>query len=149
MSKINSILKIKDYDEKYEKIEDLREDYPKNQYVYFEIAYLADENSNYKNAVKYYTKAIKINSNYAYAYNNRGLAYKNLKEYDKAIENYDKALNINPKYAKAYNNRGNAYYYRKKYDKAIIDYDKAIQLNPNYAAAYSNRGNAYSDSEGL
>ncbi len=46
----------------------------------------------------------------AWAYYNRGIAYKNLKDYRRAIEDYDQALRLDPDYVKAYNNRGYAYY---------------------------------------
>ncbi len=52
-----------------------------------------------------YNKAIEINPQYAYAYNNRGWVYYNLKEYDKAIKDYNKALEIDPKVPSASNNK--------------------------------------------
>ncbi|MGB5772260.1 MAG: tetratricopeptide repeat protein, partial [Crocosphaera sp.] len=51
---------------------------------FFESGYLHYNLSEYDKAIADYTKAIELNPNYAYAYNNRGLAYYNLKEYQKA-----------------------------------------------------------------
>jgi tetratricopeptide (TPR) repeat protein len=42
----------------------------------------------------------------AWAYNNRGNAYKDKGEVDRAIADYDQALRLDPKYVKAYINRG-------------------------------------------
>src|SRR5215475_13707538 len=81
--------------------------------------------------------------NLAWAYTNRGIAYRAKGEPDRAIADYDKAIWLNPKFADAYNGRGNAYDDKGDRDRAIADFDQAILLNPNYADAYNNRGIAY------
>jgi lipoprotein NlpI len=83
--------------------------------------------------------------NLATAFNNRGNAYDDKKQYDRAIQDYDQAIKLNPNYALAFLNRGNAYQNKDQYDRAIQDYDQAIKLNPNYALAFYNRGLAYDD----
>ena len=67
----------------------------------------------------------------AWAYNNRGSAKFNLKDYQGAIEDYDKAIELDPNYAKAYNNRGAAKGNLGDNQGAIKDYDKAIEIDPN------------------
>jgi tetratricopeptide (TPR) repeat protein len=94
-------------------------------------------------ALKYYSKAIELNPEYVFAYNNRGLAYSHLKEYDKAISDYNRAIELNPEHAKAYYNRGVAYSDLKEYGKAISDYNKAIELNPEHAPSYENLTELY------
>ena len=96
-----------------------------------------------KNAIMHYTKAIELKSDYADAYNNRGIAYANKGDLDSAITDYTKAIELKPNYADAYNNRGIAYGYKGEYDPAIEDFTKAIQLKPDYADAYNNRGVDY------
>jgi len=86
-------------------------------------------------------------TNLSIAFNNRGIAYYNKKDYDRAIQDYDQAIRLNPSFADAFNNRGNAYYYKKDYDRAIQDYTEAIRLNPSFALAFNNRGNAYRDKQ--
>ena len=81
--------------------------------------------------------------NLAWAYTNRGIAYRAKGEPDRAIADYDKAIWLNPKFPDAYNGRGSAYDDRGDRDRAIADYDQAIRLNPNFADAYNNRGIAY------
>jgi tetratricopeptide (TPR) repeat protein len=39
---------------------------------------------------------VKIDPNFAYAYDNMGICYRRLEEYDKAIEAYEKSLKIDP-----------------------------------------------------
>ena len=104
----------------------------------------ADE-GRHSEAIDEFTNAINLDPKYAYAYNNRGASYHDLKEYDKAIADYTEIIALDPKHAMAYNNRGNSYYALKEYDKAIADYTEAIALDPKLACAYNNRGNSYDD----
>ena len=102
---------------------------------------LQDE-EEWREAVVYYGKSIKLNPQNETAYNNRGNAKFYLKQYNEAIEDFSKSIKLNPQDAKAYNNRGSAKDSLKQYNEAIEDYNQAIELNPQYAEAYNNRGNA-------
>ena len=97
----------------------------------------------YKNAIRYYTEAIKLKPNFAIAYNNRGVAYFNTGGFDAAIQDYNNSIRLNPEYAQVYNNRGVAYFNIVDFEAAIEDYNKAIDLNPEKANFYNNRGVAY------
>jgi tetratricopeptide (TPR) repeat protein len=104
------------------------------------------ENGQYsdpKKALNYWNKAIRKDSKSAELYNNRGLAYHNLKQYQKAISDFSQAIQMKPEDATAYNNRGNTHYEMLKYDLAEADYNKSIELSPDYANAYLNRGLVY------
>jgi tetratricopeptide (TPR) repeat protein len=104
------------------------------------------ENGKYndpKKALSYWNKAIRKNSKSAELYNNRGLAYYNLKQYQQAVKDFSQAIRMKPQNATAYNNRGNAYYEMFKYDLAEADFNESIELNPDYANAYLNRGLVY------
>jgi len=93
--------------------------------------------------IKCYTQAIKLNPEFAEAFNNRGVVYADKGLYDQAIDDCTRALEINPKDALAFNNRGNAYFDKGLYDQAIEDYTRAIKINPKDALAFYNRGLAY------
>jgi len=43
----------------------------------------------------------------ALAYNNRGVAYYDIKKYSQAHQDYTEAIKIDPLYVRAINNRGN------------------------------------------
>ena len=77
------------------------------------------------------------------AYNNRGLALKNMGRLHEAIEDFDRAIALNPDYTLAYNNRGVTFKKAGMLREAIEDFDRAIALNPSYYNAYNNRGSAY------
>ena len=98
---------------------------------------------DYKGAIKFFNEALQLKSDWDWAYNNRGAAYRNLKQYEFALQDYNRAVELNPNNFEAYFNRGLTFYSQKQYDSAIQDYDKAISLNPNYFQAYNNRGYVY------
>ena len=92
-------------------------------------------------------KAIELNPNGADAYNYRGVAYTDSKQYERAIEDFNKTIEFDPKNADAHNNRGVAYCFLGHYERAIEDFNKAMELNPNFIMAYSNRELALSKLE--
>jgi hypothetical protein len=96
-----------------------------------------------KKAVDYWSRAIRSKQNTVEAYNNRGLAYHELKQYDKAIKDYNQAIRLDPARVAAYNNRGNSYYEKDEYQLALADFDQSLKRNPDYAKAHLNRGLVY------
>ncbi len=97
---------------------------------------LLTKNNNEK--IKFYSKVLEINSEYADAYINRGNSYCHLMENDKAIKDYNKALEINPEIADAFYNRGIVYINLNEYDKAIKDFNKTLEIDRLYIDAYLN-----------
>ena len=77
----------------------------------------------------YFTQTIKIDPNFAQAYNNRGNARYLLKDTQGAIDDYTQAIHIDPNYAKAYYNRGLARYLLGDKQSAIKDYTQAIKID--------------------
>lgn len=100
----------------------------------------AIQSGQYQRAIEEFSKAISLDSNYAYAYASRGAAYYNLKEYKRAIEDFDKAITCNPGDATVYVARGAACYCLRQFQRAVEDYDSAISLRPALADAYAGRG---------
>ena len=96
-----------------------------------------------KKAVAYLEKAIQEKPNFAEAYNNRGNAYREMKQYALAMQDYNKAISLKPNLEKTFNNRGNIYFDQRNFQMAIADYNKALSLNASYNLAYLNRGLAY------
>ncbi len=81
-------------------------------------------------AIADYTEAIRLDPDYAVAYNNRGLAYRYLGEYERAIDDCTEAIRLDPDLAIAYNNRGYAYHDLGEYERAIADLESYLQLAP-------------------
>jgi tetratricopeptide (TPR) repeat protein len=96
---------------------------------------------------------VKLDPQYALAYNNRGYAYFMQKNYDRAIIDYDQAIRLNPMPAVAgvggsshvniYVNRGVAYALKGDFDHALSDYYEAIRVDPKYARAFGSRGHVF------
>jgi tetratricopeptide (TPR) repeat protein len=101
-------------------------------------------NQKWQEAIDLYTKAIKQDPRYAYAFISRGIAYASIGELDRAISNFSDALKVDLKYTEVYNNRGVALMYLGRYNKAVEDLTKAIECDPAFAQLYYNRGLAYS-----
>ena len=93
-------------------------------------------------AIDIYSQAIKIEPDFAEAYNSRGIAYDGMGDYDQAIRDYNKAIELKSDYVKVHNNRGIAYVNKGDYENAIRDFNQAIELKLDCVEAYNNRGNA-------
>jgi tetratricopeptide (TPR) repeat protein len=109
---------------------------------YFLVASESYEAGNYQQAAVNYDKAIKINPQYAEAYNNRGnLRYHHLNNPAGALADYDKAITLRPNGTLTYVNRGGLKADRFNDIKgAIADFDKSIALDDQDYLVYNNRG---------
>jgi len=94
-------------------------------------------------AVDYWNKAVGNDPKSAETYNNRGLAYYNLKQPLQAIKDYSQAIHLKSEFAEAYNNRGNAYYELNQYELAEADFNQSLRFKSDYANAFLNRGLVY------
>jgi tetratricopeptide (TPR) repeat protein len=103
---------------------------------------------HYPEAIKDYSKAIRINPHNADAYLGRGTAKIYLKEYKEAIVDFDSSISLKKNFATAYNNRAVCKSALNNFKGAIQDYDKAIELNPADPVYYLNRGICYDESLG-
>ena len=95
---------------------------------------------DFSTALDFINKAIKINPNFAEAYNEQGNALNELKKLEEAIKSYNNAININPEYADAYYNKGLVFHELKKLESAVQNYDKAIKINPKHIMSHNNKG---------
>lgn len=93
-------------------------------------------------ALEEFTEAIRIDSNYAMAYNGLGLVYGALREDAKADSNFKRALQIEPNNSESRNNYGSFLCSRNRIDESIVQFTEAVK-NPLYATpgvAYMNAG---------
>ncbi|QSJ14941.1 tetratricopeptide repeat protein [Nostoc sp. UHCC 0702] len=101
------------------------------------------QHGSYFEAIQYFTEAINLKNDFAWAYSNRCLGYLQLGDYHNAIADCNQALNLTPNNVEAYLNRGLAYYRQGNYLAAIADDDQVIAIKPDDFRAYYNRGIAY------
>jgi tetratricopeptide (TPR) repeat protein len=90
-------------------------------------------------ARKDFERALKMEPNYADAYNNLGAVHYQDHQLKPAIKQYQKAIALNPAFATYHSNLGTAYMERKEFDKAAAEYARALQLDPD---VFEHRGSA-------
>lgn len=86
--------------------------------------------SNFRDAVRFYEEALKIDSCYSPAWNNLGVTRFEQKQYNRAIEAYDAALRCNANDLEAILNRTNAYYETNQLYRAEDDLQYLIRQMP-------------------
>jgi len=96
----------------------------------------ATKSEDFRKSIECYRKAVKIDPNFAYAYDNMGICYRRLEEYDKAIEAYEKSLKIDPYGTMPLQNLGIVYQRKKEYAKAIAAYERLAEIDSKNAEVY-------------
>ena len=107
---------------------------------FFSIGCLLSEGGQSEKALAAYDTAIRLQSDYAEVYNNRGNIKNGLGSHDAALDDYDEAIRLNPNFAEAYSNRGSMKFRLGKHAAALADLNEAIRLQPGFMNAYINRG---------
>ena len=142
MRKLSNALNANDMEAAKKIIEtDVKRYLPKSEY-YFYLGLVTDD---FNEKLKFYTKAIEQNPEYADAYINRGLVKNELEDYEGSIKDYDKAIELDPRCSLAYNNRGYTKHKKGDYEGALADYNKAILLNPKLNIAIDNKAKLLSE----
>ena len=91
---------------------------------------------DYKNAIKFYKKAVNKDKNFAFAWDNLGLSYRKDGQFKKAIEAYDKSIELDPTGAVPLMNKPIAFLMDGKLQEAILAYQDYIRVFPNDAEGY-------------
>lgn len=81
-------------------------------------------------ARKEFQKAIKLDKDYAEAYNNLGALYYNGHRWGPAIKEYKKAIKLDDSSASFHSNLGTAYFSEKDFNRAVKEYQRAMELDP-------------------
>ena len=127
----------------FKKLED-SEEYTKIKPIYASTCYykgiaLAHLKKDEK-AIEAYGKAIELDPEYAYAWNDMGTALKNLWKHEKAIKAYEKAIGLKPKYALPYAYLGELYLAHGDLETASCCISKACDLDKRNALSLLLRG---------
>jgi tetratricopeptide (TPR) repeat protein len=111
--------------------------------AYSARATLLRKEKKYREAIQYYTQAIKLNAIDHESYNNRANIYMDLNKFDSAYLDYKQALAVKPNYHVAMDNLGGWYARRNVYDSALYYFNRVLEQKPDYKVTYSNRGLTY------
>lgn len=117
--------------------EDVVEKFPQNSRAHnnlgaaYFVAGLTDK------AIKHYSTAVILRSDFAMAHNNLGLAYKTKGLTDKAIEHYLTALKLKPDYVEVHKKIGFLYDELGLIGKAVEHFNKVLTFRPDDAEAHN------------
>jgi tetratricopeptide (TPR) repeat protein len=103
---------------------------------------LLDAQNKPGEAIEEFRRAIKIRSDYGYAYYNYGNALAAQGKLEDSLPRFRDALKLMPDYSNGYYNLGNSLMRLGRTDEAIVQYREALRLSPDYANAYHNLGTA-------
>ena len=87
------------------------------------------ENKNYKKALVHFNKAVLIDDEFTFAWDNIGICNRYLENYDEAIKAYEKSIEINPNGLFPLQNLAIVYAYKKEFDKAIVTYERMALID--------------------
>ncbi|NJM76771.1 MAG: tetratricopeptide repeat protein [Acaryochloridaceae cyanobacterium RU_4_10] len=75
----------------------------------------------------------------AFAWINRGVAHRQLKQWEKAIADYDRAINIEPNDPLTWAAQGFVFEKLARFNESLTSYDRALQISPKFSLALVGR----------
>lgn len=90
----------------------------------------------YDKAIKSFKQAVKIDPDFAFAWDNLGLAYRKTERYKKAITAYEKSIEIDPTGLTPRQNLAIVYNYTGDYNKAIEAYESMAEIDDTNPEVY-------------
>ncbi len=98
----------------------------------------------YEQALRAFQRGLRLEPDYAPAYDGKGQALCGLKRYTEALRAYQEGIALGGDYlAVMYTNLGAAFWALGMLEDALASYHQAITLDPMYAPAYAARGDAF------
>ena len=99
--------------------------------------------NDYANALPFYEKAVKIDPNFAFAWDNIGVCNRRLGDFDAAIKAYKKSIKVDPVGLTARTNIALAYVGNKDFKMAIKSYEDLAKLDKDNPEVYYGLGIVY------
>jgi tetratricopeptide (TPR) repeat protein len=121
-------------------IEALVKDFPNSPILYNIRASCYKANGQINASIKDYEKAVILKPDYAEAYYNLGITFRELGQLEAALKSYEKALAIKHEYPEAHNNLGSVLLDLGSLDSATDHFEWALAFKPNYPEAHNNLG---------
>lgn len=94
----------------------------------------------YHQAVNWFDRALRLQSDNGTLWYNRGDALAHLKRYADALTSFEQAIALNPASPAAWTYQGVMLIYLTRYAEALLCCDRAIALNPKHLEAWTFRG---------
>ena len=121
----------------FEKAANLR---PPNFPASYNLARLKQRDNDHKGAISIYRAMLEKQPGLGEAWNNLGVAYREIGDQDEAISCFQKAVVFAPDMAEAWNNLGVAQDEFNMIENASKSYRKAIEIRSDYTSAHFNLG---------
>lgn len=102
------------------------------------------EKEEYALAIGFFKKAVALDSNFAFAWDNLGICYRKTEKYKDAIAAYNKSLSVDPKGVTPLHNIPVVYEFTKEYDLALNAYDNILKADSTDPEGYYGKGRIYS-----
>lgn len=107
-----------------DKLKRAQEKDPKYQY---NVGLFYLNQNNLDEAIRYFQKALGLDSRYYLAWNAIGLANSLKGNFEESVKAFQRCLEINPQFTEAHNNLGTVYQEMKFLDRAEAEFQKALQ----------------------
>lgn len=104
------------------------------------IGMVENQFGNYQKAIQYLHKALLINQNVDFVFNNLGEIFLGISDYKSALSNFNKAIDLNENYEKAHFNKAETFRRQELYKKSLESYDRCLQINSHNLDAHINKG---------
>lgn len=124
-------------------LNDVIKQYPDDKMAYALMGQISDNEREFSDAIKYYSKAIEIDLLYKPAYNSLAYAYAKLKNYERAIWAINKYIELAPREANPYDTRGDIYFEFGYPEMAIESYQMALKIKPDFIESLRKIGLMY------
>ena len=98
---------------------------------------------HYNDALQAFEKCMKLKSDYAPAWNNKGLALVHLSRLPESLEAFERAISIKHNFVEAWNNKGNVLLDFGQFPKALEAFDQTISNDQKNSPYRYNRARAY------
>ncbi|HEY9756900.1 MAG TPA: tetratricopeptide repeat protein [Oculatellaceae cyanobacterium] len=104
---------------------------------------IASVQGRFSDSASYYGEAIKLDSQKAFLYANRGGTYIKLRKFSEAQSDLMRAIQLDPKLGAAYEGMAEISYAYGKYSQSVNYCNQALKLDPTDYEAYFYRGCSY------
>lgn len=104
-------------------------------HAFFSIGNILSEGGWVREAISAYDMALRLKSDYAEVYYNRGTAKTLIAEHQCAITDFDEAIRLKPQFVEAYYNRGAAKFAINQSVAARPDFQTALKLTERFGRA--------------
>lgn len=116
---------------------------PESNLCQCNLAYNELIRSDFQNAAKHYTEALRTDPNAPESYNGRGQAYLYMKKPAEALSDFEKAVQAGISSPKLFFHKGKSLVLLNRPVEALPDFNKSLELEPKNPEAYFLRGFAH------